>query len=101
MFAIFETGGKQYKVQKGDVIYVEKLEEKEGKNVSFSNVLMVDSHVGSPYLKGASITCKVEKQGKHKKIKIIKHKRYSRYLKRQGHRQPYTKLVVTSIDLKK
>lgn len=101
MFAIFETGGKQYKVQKGDVIYVEKLEEKEGKSISFSNVLMIDSNVGTPFVKGASVTCKVEKQGKRKKIKIIKHKRYTRHLKRQGHRQPYTKLVVTSIDLKK
>lgn len=100
MFAIFETGGKQYRVKKGDVIYVEKLESKEGTNVSFDKVLMVNDKIGSPFLKNASVSCKVEKQGKQKKIHIIKHKRYSRYLKRQGHRQPYTKLVVTNIDVK-
>lgn len=100
MFAIFEVGSKQYKVQKGDVIYVEKLENKEGESVSFSTVLMVDSKIGTPYVSNASVTCKVEKQGKQKKIHIIKHKRYTRSLKRQGHRQPYTKLTVTNIDLK-
>lgn len=100
MFAIFETGGKQYRVKKGDVIYVEKLESKEGTSVSFDKVLMVNDKIGNPFLKNASVSCKVEKQGKQKKINIIKHKRYSRYLKRQGHRQPYTKLIVTNIDLK-
>lgn len=100
MFAIFETGSKQYKVQKGDVIYVEKLDNKEGETVSFSKVLMVDNNVGKPYLENAKVTCKVEKQGKQKKIFIIKHKRYTRSLKRQGHRQPYTKLSVTDISVK-
>lgn len=100
MFAIFEVGSKQYKVQKGDVIYVEKLENKEGETVSFSTVLMVDSKIGNPYVKDATVTCKVEKQGKQRKIFIIKHKRYTRSLKRQGHRQPYTKLTVTNINLK-
>lgn len=97
MFAIFETGSKQYKVQKGDTIYVEKLDNAEGTNVTFDKVLMIDSKVGNPYIKGATITCKIEKQGKQKKILIIKHKRYSRLLKRQGHRQPYTKLTVVDI----
>lgn len=100
MFAIFETGGKQYRVQKGDIIYVEKLEAKEGTTVAFDKVLMVDTKIGNPILKNAKVSCKVEKQGKQKKISIIKHKRYSRYLKRQGHRQPYTKLVVTNIEVK-
>lgn len=100
MFAIFEVGSKQYKVQKGDVIYVEKLENQEGEKVSFSKVLMVDSKIGAPYLKDASVSCKVEKQGKQKKIHIIKHKRYTRSLKRQGHRQPYTKLTVIDIFVK-
>ena len=100
MFAIFEVGSKQYKVQKGDVIYVEKQDKKVGESISFDKVLMVDSTVGKPYIKNASVSCKVEKQGKQKKILIIKHKRYTRSLKRQGHRQPYTKLVVTDISFK-
>lgn len=100
MFAIFETGGKQYTVQKGDSIYVEKLEAKEGTIISFDKVLMIDTNFGNPFLKNAKVLCKVEKHGKQKKISIIKHKRYSRYLKRQGHRQPYTKLVVTGIESK-
>lgn len=94
MFVIFETGGKQYKVQKGDVIYVEKIDSKEGTTIDFDKVLMINDKVGTPFVKNASVKCKVEKQGRQKKIFIIKHKRYSRYLKRQGHRQPYTKLSV-------
>ncbi len=97
MFAIFETGGKQYKVQKGDVIYAEKLEGAEGSNIVFDKVLMVDAKTGAPYINGATVTCKIEKHGKQDKIVIIKHKRYSRLLKRQGHRQPYTKLTVVDI----
>ena len=100
MFAIFETGGKQYKVQKNDIIYVEKLEKNEGEVAKFDNVLMVVGKFGAPFIKGASVTCKVEKQGKQKKNNIIKHKRYSRMLKRKGHRQAYTKLSVVSIDAK-
>ncbi|MGL5640216.1 MAG: 50S ribosomal protein L21 [Mycoplasmoidaceae bacterium] len=100
MFAIFETGGKQYKVQKDDVIYVEKLDKNEGEVANFNNVLMIDNKVGTPYIKGASVTCKIEKQGKQKKINIIKHKRYSRMLKRKGHRQAYTKMSVVSINAK-
>lgn len=100
MFAIFETGGKQYKVQKGDSIYVEKLDAKEGSIVNFDKVLMVDGKPGTPFLKNAQVKCKIEKQGKQKKIFIIKHQRYARHLKRMGHRQPYTKLVVTGIELK-
>lgn len=99
MFVIFETGGKQYKVQKGDVIYVEKIDSKEGSIVDFDKVLMIDDKVGMPFVKNASVKCKVEKQGRQKKIFIIKHKRYSRYLKRQGHRQPYTKLSVQSFQV--
>ncbi|MCF0218025.1 MAG: 50S ribosomal protein L21 [Malacoplasma sp.] len=100
MFAIFEVGSKQYKVQKNDVIYVEKQDKKVGDTIVFDKVLMVDNNVGKPYLKNASVTCKVEKQGKQKKILIIKHKRYTRSIKRQGHRQPYTKLIVSAINLK-
>ena len=81
MFAIFETGGKQYKVQRNDIIYAEKHEKKEGEVAKVDNVLMVNGKFGAPFVKGASVTCKVEKQGKQKKINIIKHKRYSRMLK--------------------
>ena len=98
MFAIFETGGKQYKVQKNDIIYVEKLEKNEGEAAKFDNGLMVDGKFGAPFNKGASVTCKVEKQRKQKKINMIKHKRYRRMLKRRGDRQAYSKLSVVSID---
>ncbi|MGL4647368.1 MAG: 50S ribosomal protein L21 [Mycoplasmoidaceae bacterium] len=100
MFAIFEVGGKQYKVQKNDIIYVEKIDSLEGTSTNFDKVLMIDDKVGKPYVKGASITCKIEKHGKQKKINIIKHKRYTRMLKRKGHRQNYTKLSVVSINAK-
>lgn len=96
-FAIFETGGKQYKVQKGDFIYVEKLDSKEGETITFDKVLLVDSNIGSPFVKGAAVVCKVEKQGKQKKIEVIKFKSKKHYYKRQGHRQPYTKLSVQEI----
>lgn len=97
MFAIFETGSKQYKVQQNESIYIEKIDGKVGDKVIFDKVLMIDSKVGSPYLNGASITCKIEKQGKQKKLNIIKFKSQKHHMKRQGHRQPYTKLIVSEI----
>ena len=98
MFAIFETGSKQYKVEKGDTIYAEKIDAKIGEKINFNKVFFINGKIGNPLVNGATVTCSVEKQGKQKKITIIKHKRYSRYLKRQGHRQPYTKLKVISIN---
>lgn len=98
MFAIFETGGKQYKVQQGDAIYVEKLEVADGQEIKFENILMVDNKFGQPYVKGASIVAVVEKHGKNKKIRVIKFKSKKHYYKRQGHRQPYTKLIIKSIN---
>ncbi|MBU3830815.1 MAG: 50S ribosomal protein L21 [Candidatus Ureaplasma intestinipullorum] len=98
MFAIFETGGKQYKVQQGDTIYVEKLDVADGKEVKFENILMVDNKFGQPYVKGASVVAVVEKHGRNKKIRIIKFKSKKHYYKRQGHRQPYTKLIIKSIN---
>ena len=68
MFAIFERGGKQYKVQKNDIVWVEKRERNEGGVAKFDRVLMVDGKLGAPFIKGASVTCKVEKQGKQKKL---------------------------------
>ena len=97
MFAIFETGSKQYKVQQNESIYVEKIDGKVGDKVTFDKILMIDGKVGSPYLNGASVICKIEKQGKQKKLNIIKFKSQKHHMKRQGHRQPYTKLIVSEI----
>ncbi len=97
MFAIFTTGGKQYKVSANDVIYAEKLDVKAGDTITFDKVLMIDSEVGAPYLDNAKVICEVEKQGKQPKIDIIHHRSQKHHTKRQGHRQPYTKLVVKEI----
>ncbi len=98
MKAVFVTGGKQYYVAEGDVIYVEKLDAEVGSTVKFDEVLFVDGKAGSPTVKGASVECKVEKQGKDKKIIVFKYRPKKKYRKKQGHRQPYTKLVVTKIN---
>ena len=97
MKAIFETGGKQYYVSVGDTIFVEKLDAEENKEVTFDKVLMIGSEVGNPYLEGAKVTAKVLKHGKNKKIKVFKYRPKKKYRKTQGHRQPYTKLVVKKI----
>ncbi len=97
MKAIFVTGGKQYYVSEGDVLYVEKLDVEAGKTVEFDEVLMVDGKAGNPYVKGAKVVCNVEKHGKQKKIIVFKYNPKKKYRKTQGHRQPYTKLVVTKI----
>lgn len=98
MKAIFVTGGKQYHVSEGDVLYVEKLNAEPGKDIKFSEVLYVDGKVGTPYVKNASVTCTVEKHGKNKKIIVFKYRPKKKYRKTQGHRQPYTKLVVKKIE---
>lgn len=102
MYAIIKTGGKQYKVAEGDVILVEKLDAEEGKSVEFDQVLtVVDGKkvkVGKPLVKGAKVTGKVDLQGKGKKIRIFKYKAKSNYRKRQGHRQPYTKVTIEKIE---
>ena len=98
MKAIIETGGKQYYVSEGDIIFVEKLDAEEGKKVVFDKVLMANGVTGNPYVKGASVEGTVLKQGKNKKITIftyVPNKRSSR--KKQGHRQPYTKVVIKKI----
>lgn len=102
MYAIIKTGGKQYKVAEGDVIYVEKLDAQEGAAVTFDEVLTVvngDSvNVGKPFVTGAKVTGKVEAQGKAKKILVFKYKAKSNYRRRQGHRQPFTKVVIEKIE---
>lgn len=98
MKAIFVTGGKQYYVSEGDVLYVEKINAEAGKIVKFDEVLFVDGILGNPVVNGASVECKVEKHGKNKKIIVFKYRPKKKYRKKQGHRQPYTKLVVTKIN---
>ncbi len=101
MYAIIETGGKQVKVAAGDVVYVEKLNAAEGETVTFDKVLFVggeDVKVGSPLVDGATVTAKVEKQGRDKKIIVFKYKAKKNYHKKQGHRQPYTKVVIEAIN---
>ena len=98
MKAILETGGKQYSVAVGDVIYVEKLDVQEGEKVVFDKVLMANGVVGNPYVKGASVEGKVVKHGKGRKIHIFTYKpNKTSTRKRQGHRQPYTKVEITNI----
>lgn len=97
MKAVIETGGKQYLVEENSVIYVEKLDAEAGKEIVFDKVLMLDGKVGTPYVEGAKVTGKVEKHGKQKKIIVYKYRQKTNYRKRQGHRQPYTKVTITSI----
>ena len=103
-YAIFETGGKQYRVKEGDEIYIEKLDAKENEKVKFDKVLAVltdtDSKIGSPLVKGATVTAKVVKSGKAKKIIVYKFKKRKGYHRKQGHRQPYTKLVIEKIAVR-
>ena len=100
MKAIFVTGGKQYYVSEGETIFVEKLDTEVGKDVTFDEVLMVNDVVGNPTVKGAIVVATVEKQGKQKKITVFKYKPKKKYRKKQGHRQPYTKLTIKSINVK-
>lgn len=100
MKAVIMTGGKQYYVSENDVIYVEKLELNEGDKVTFDKVLMVDDKVGTPYLDGAKVEGVVLKNGKQKKITIFKYNQKKKYRKKQGHRQPYTKVEIKSIKVK-
>ncbi|EUJ17783.1 50S ribosomal protein L21 [Listeria aquatica] len=101
MYAIIETGGKQIKVEAGQEIYVEKLAGEVGDVVTFDKVLFVGgdaAKVGTPFVEGATVTAKVEKQGRAKKLTVFKYKPKKNYHKKQGHRQPYTKLTVDAIN---
>ena len=102
MYAIFQTGGKQYRVSEGDVITVEKIAANEGDVVTFDQVLTVvndaDVNDGTPVVEGAKITAPVEKQDKARKILVFKYKAKSNYRRRQGHRQPFTKLTIEKIE---
>ncbi len=102
MYAIIETGGKQYKVNEGDIIYVEKLNVNEGDTVNFDSVKAIsmgeDFKVGAPTVEGATVTAKVLANGKAKKIYVMKYKAKKNEKKKIGHRQPYTKVQIVSIQ---
>lgn len=101
MYAIIESCGKQYKVAEGDVVFFEKLDAEEGKKVEFSNVVLVSEEgkvqVGAPYVKNVKVEGKVVSHGKGKKIIVFKMKAKKNERKKQGHRQPYTKVEITGI----
>ncbi|MCF6463702.1 50S ribosomal protein L21 [Clostridium sp. Cult1] len=101
MYAVVETGGKQYRVQEGDIVFVEKIDTEEGEKIDLSKVLLVskedDLIVGKPYVEGAKVEATVLEQGKAKKIIVFKYKAKKNYRKKQGHRQPYTKLKIEKI----
>ncbi len=101
MFAVVETGGKQYKVAEGDVIYVEKLDVKENAKVTLDKVLAVGTDkglkVGDPYIKGATVEAKAIKNGKGKKVVVFTYKAKKNEKRKMGHRQPYTKLEIVKI----
>lgn len=102
MYAIIETGGKQYRVSEGDVLNVEKLNVEEGSEVVFDRVLTIvndgEVKVGKPVVDGAKVKAKVAKHGKAEKIFVFKYKAKANYRKRQGHRQPFTQVEITGIE---
>ena len=101
MYAIIETGGKQYRVQQGDTIYVEKLNEPQDAEIRFDVLLLGNDGgitVGKPVVEGARVTAKVEGQVKGEKIIVYKYKAKKNYRRKQGHRQPYTKLSILGIE---
>ena len=101
MYAVIESCGKQYKVAEGDVVFFEKLDAEEGKKVAFDKVILVSEdgnvQVGNPYVKGVKVEGKVVSHGKAKKIIVFKMKAKKNERKKQGHRQPYTKVEITGI----
>lgn len=102
MYAIIETGGKQYKVEVGSVINVEKLDVAAGESIAFDRVIAVSKDdaltVGSPIVSGATVKAEVVEEGKGKKIIVFKYKSKKSYKKKQGHRQPFTKVKITAIE---
>lgn len=103
MHAIIETGGKQYKVAEGDVVFIEKLDNEAGDSVEFDQVLAIldgdSATFGAPVVAGASVEATIVKNGKGKKIRIFKYNAKKGYRKRQGHRQPYTKVEIGKISV--
>lgn len=103
MYAVIVTGGKQYKVSEGDVVFIEKLDADAGESVTFDKVELVggngDLKIGTPYVDGAKVTASVVKNGKSKKITVFKYKAKKNEKKKIGHRQPYTKVQIQTITL--
>ncbi|MBX3693540.1 MAG: 50S ribosomal protein L21 [Steroidobacteraceae bacterium] len=101
MYAVIATGGKQYRVEKGQLLRVEKLDGEPGSTVTFDQVLLVGSgegvKVGAPLLSGATVTGTIERHGKGAKVSIVKFRRRKHYLRMKNHRQPYTEIKVTEI----
>jgi large subunit ribosomal protein L21 len=102
MYAVFRTGGKQYRAAKGDVLRLEKIEADEGATITFDEVLLIgegaDVKVGDPLLSGSSVSGKVLSQGKTKKVNVVKFKRRQNYLRQGSHRQFYTEVEITGIS---
>ena len=101
MYAVFRTGGKQYRAAKGDVLRLEKIEAEEGATVKFDDVLLIgegaDIKVGNPVLSGSSVSGKVLRQGKSKKVSVVKFKRRQNYLRQGSHRQFFTEVEITRL----
>ena len=102
VFAVIETGGKQYKVTEGDILFIEKLGVEDGEKVTFDKVLALSNgeslKVGTPYVEGAAVTANVVKSGKGKKILVMTYKAKKNEKKKKGHRQPYTKIQIEKIS---
>ena len=96
-FAVIKTGGKQYKVAVGDKLEIEKLDAEAGAELVFDEVLLVDEKIGTPLVNGASVKARVLEQGRADKVIVFKFKNKTRYKKKKGHRQPFTKVEITSI----
>ena len=101
MYAVIETGGKQYRVQEGDTIFIEKLGIDEGEAVTFDKIVALGKDdgfvVGAPFVDGAKVSAKVMKNGKSKKVIVYKYKAKKNYHSKKGHRQPYTKVEIVKI----
>ncbi len=102
MYAVFKTGGKQYRASTGDVIKVEKIEAEKGATIELDQVLMVgegeDVKIGTPFLEGGKVTATVVDQGRRDKIMVIKFKRRKNYRRQMGHRQYFTQIEITGIE---
>jgi len=102
MYAVIKTGGKQYRVSEGQTLRVEKLDQEEGSSVELNEILMVadgeNISIGTPLVEGSKVSAKILAHGRAKKVKILKFKRRKHHMKRQGHRQWFTELEITSIS---
>ncbi len=101
MYAVIQTGGKQYRVKEGEYLKIETLPAEAGQHVEFDKVLLIQSDagvkVGRPFIEGGKVTATIKAHGRHKKVNIIKFRRRKHYMKRQGHRQNYTEIQITGI----